>query len=304
MVRRIAFQWTLAALSLAGAASADTMNFTGNVENDFPLTAGNGVVAFVPHPQADGTPDPTYVSQDAWMTQQGLTTGWAVKDMRLDYDKSTDTLQVGVNFYGIAGDADGNGDPSAASSRMMAEGGVDTASLGGHKSVTVGFDFNGNGTPQVVAGVPADKTEAGPGIDGFTVASYKPGTNGLQNSYGAALANNLGNLAFDPSAAHPDFEFTVKNFSQVAGDALTKGFTVSAYAGSPDDVVAGEDTFRHAVTLPQAQTAPGTVVPNPPTGPETQFGGPVVPEPATVVAWSSAIVGGMLFRLRRRRART
>ena len=302
MVRRIAFQWTLAALALAGAgtASADTINFTGNVANDFPLTAGNGVVSFVPHPLADGSPDPHYVSQDAWMTQQGLTTGWAVKDVRLDYDKATDTLMVGVNFFGVAGDADGNGNPGVASSQMTAEGGVDTPNLGGHKSITLGFDFTGSGTPQVVAGVPADKSEAGSGLDGFTVANYKPGSNGLQNSYGTTLANNLGGLAFDPSAAHPGFEFTIKNFSQLAGASLTKGFTLSAYAGSPDDVVAGEDTFRHAVTLPQAQTAtPGETPPNI----VTQFSGPVVPEPTTVLAWSTVLAGGLLARLRRHRAR-
>ena len=44
------------------------------------------------------------------MTQAGLINGYVMKDIRLSYDAKTDTLAVGVNFYGIAGNTDGSPD--------------------------------------------------------------------------------------------------------------------------------------------------------------------------------------------------
>ena len=287
MVRRSVFRWTLAALALVAArpATADPITFTGNVDSDFKLSPGTGVVNFVPHPLADGSPNPHAVPQDAWMTNQGLINGWEVKDVRLQYDKATDTLSVGLNTWSVAGDASGTGNPTATPPQMKAEGGKNEAHLGGDKSITVGFSFNNSSTPSVLAGVPSNKAEAGPGIDGFTVASYRATNMGIQNSYGPTLTSNLGGLAFDPSAAHPGFEFTVKNFSKIPGNDLTKGFTLSVYAGSPEDVVAGEDSFSRQITLPSPERAH-------------------VPEPATLLAWTTVLAGGAAIRNRRRLARS
>lgn len=284
MVRRKLFRWALAAAAMLGArpAWADPIQFTGDVEKDFVVAPGNGVTRLVDSPLPDGSPDPNHVPQAAWMTSQGLTTGWSMKDVRLKYDKATDTMAVGVNFFGVAGDADGNGDPGVADSRMQAVGGQDPAHLGGRKSITVGFDLNNSGTPQIVAGVSADKSKAGPGLDGFTVATFKDTGMGLAYNYGTTLANNLGGLAFDPSKAQPDFEFSIKNFSTLPGFDAAKGFNLSVFAGSPDDVVAGEDAFsnRH-VSIPAAQTVS-------------------TPEPATLLAWA-AVAGFAGLRARRRR---
>ena len=46
------------------------------------------------------------------MTEAGLVNGYVMKDIRLSYDKKSDTLAVGVNFYGIAGNTDGSPDGS------------------------------------------------------------------------------------------------------------------------------------------------------------------------------------------------
>ena len=286
MIRRSVFRWTLAALALVAArsASADPITFTGNVDSDFKLAPGTGVSSFVPHPLADGSPNPHAVPQDAWMTNQGLINGWQVKDVRLQYDKATDTLSVGLNTWSVAGDAAGEGNPGVAPSQMATEGGKNEPHLGGYKSITVGFSFSNSTTPDILAGVPSNKTEAGPGIDGFNVAAYKPTNMGVQNSYGATLTNNLGGLAFDPSKAHPGFEFTIKNFSKIPGNDLTKGFTMSVYAGSPEDVVAGEDSFSRHITLPQPEKVH-------------------TPEPATLLAWSTVLAAGAVVRHRRRRGR-
>jgi len=228
---------------------------------------------------------PNQVAQDTWITQQGWVNGWVIKDMRFSYNQATDAMQVGVNFYSIAGSSDGNpaGRPDP---RTIAEGGSDPANLGGRKSITVEFAPNSPtnnaqpGTPLIVAGVPQNKmTVQGTGTDGFTVATFKD-NGALQANYGTQINSAMGNLAFDPSPAHPDFEFTIKHWSQFSTLAGSGGFWVSGFAGSPDDVVAGESKI------------PWFHVPAP--------GQQTIPEPTTVLSWA-VMAGGAAWALRRSR---
>ena len=48
----------------------------------------------------------------------------------------------------------------------------------------------------MIAGIASDKTLAGTGIDGFTVAKFNSSSNLLQNSFGSAITGVTGNLAF------------------------------------------------------------------------------------------------------------
>ncbi len=270
------------ALSLVGAAgsvaSASPITFTGNVAADMP-SPSKGVYV-----QA-GT-SPAAVAQADFITQAGWITGWNIKDIRFFYDKSSDTLQVGINTYSIAGNSTGNGTPGIPDPRQTAVGGVDPAHIGGQGSISVAFAGNGSsdkvsGMPVIIAGVPADKSHSGPGIDGFTVSSYAPSNSGIAYSYGSNLPTHQGSLAFDPSAAHPNFEFSVTNFSKIPGLDPTTGFWIQAFAGSPNDVIAGEDTIGwvHIPALAAQQ----------------------VPEPTTIAAWTLLVGAGALARRRLRR---
>jgi hypothetical protein len=291
MLRRYVFGPTLATLALLAArpVSADAIQFTGNVERDFAISPGNGVVPVVdnPNPAPGGPSDPKDVAQAPWMTQQGWTSGWNIKDLRLAYDDRSDTLFVGVNFFGIAGDADGNGNAGGADPRTSAAGGIDLPHLGGRESISVGLDLRNRSVPgvrsfDVVAGIPGDKTRAGPGINGFTVASYNNSNAGLAFSYGQTLTNHVGALAFDPDAEHPHFEFTVANFSKLNGFDPEEGFNIGVFAGTPDDVVAGEDQIPLThITFPKDDS-------------------PQVPEPATLLSWT-VLSGAAAWRLRSRR---
>jgi hypothetical protein len=285
MVRRSAFRWILAAAALFGlgvrSAPAAAINFTGFVANDFNPSDKSVVVIPV-------DPDPTNrIFQLSEMTQKGIINGYAIKDMRLSYDSKTDNLYVGLNTYSIAGTAIGNGGPEIAN-LITQKGGVDPAHIGGRKSITVGFaginpaDQSQPGAVVAVAGVPQDKSTGGPGIDGFTVAKFKGmATQGIQNNYGQTLTNNLGALAFDPSAAHPGFEFTIKNFSKISPSLdPTRGFWVQAYAGSPEDNPIGEESTSFFNV--------------PAFSPEK-----VVPEPTTWLAWT-LVAGAAAVRVRRR----
>ncbi|MBX6313998.1 MAG: PEP-CTERM sorting domain-containing protein [Isosphaeraceae bacterium] len=294
MVRRNVIRWTLLALAVLGArtATADPIQtqWTGDVEKDLP--PGDGTMIIPNVVKFDPGNGAYHVTQTTLMNQEGRVSGWAIKDLRTHYDPASDTLLVGVNFYGIAGDADGNGIPGATDPRDH-EAGMEIPHLGGHQAIFVKLDYQdaNGGSHAIVAGVPRDKVNyAGPGTDGFNVAQVddqfanKPISNMIP--WSKPLPNNRGDLLFDPSALHPDFEFTIKNFTQLPNFDPSKGFKISADAGSDLDGVIGEDTFKGNVG--------GEFIPGPGVPP-----GPTVPEPATLLSWSA--VAAAAFGIWRRR---
>jgi hypothetical protein len=312
MVRHSVFRWPMALLALGWAwpAAAGTITTasaptgaavspifaTGNAEVDLPSTSSS--VTVVPGQKMND------VAQPQWMTQAGLINGYVMKDIRLSYNAKTDTLAVGVNFYGIAGDTDGSPDGST-NPKTTAAGGSNPPHIGGDKSISIGFApvtaAGASADPIVVAGVPAHKTSSPAGtLDSFNVATvndplYK--TSGLAQAYGTSLTNNLGALAYDPSQAHPDFEFTIKNFSKIPGlNALTNGFYISAYAGTGTTIIIGKSAIASTLVGSPLQQPQNLDNPPPPITPPT----PVrTPEPTTILAWG-LVAGGAGWRVRRR----
>src|SRR5208337_1493920 len=211
-------------------------------------------------------------------------------------NSSTGTLYVGINNWAnasgqIAPFGQSNGDPSGTPTPY------DPARLGygtpsSDKSIALVFapvnpaNPSVPGTPVVIAGVPADKTKNGPGTDGFTVSSldYSRASGTLGYLFGKNLLQNQGNLAFDPTSAHPQLEFTIKNFNQLIDPS--KGFWIEGFAGSAEDRYVGTTNLAWT-QVPQlsAQQIPST------------------PEPSTWLMWSLAASGMVLWRLRRRRNR-
>ncbi len=313
MVRHSVQRWIVAAAALAWACpvsagpivssntSPESMTgtavsplfVTGNVEKDLPARSES--VTVVPGRSIDS------VAQPKWMTDAGLINGYVMKDIRLSYDQKSDTLAVGVNYYGIAGNTDGSRDGST-SPQTIAMGGSNPPHLGGDKSITVAFtpvtEKGINAAPLVVAGVPAIKSVAPAGTtDHFDVATFQNSPGGLGRSYGPTLTANLGNLAYDPSQAHPGFEFTIKNFSKIPGlNALTKGFYIQAYTGTGTTTIVGKSMIYNTfvgtpLKGPQKIVGPTDITPPTP--------GTTVPEPATILAWG-LVAGGSAWRVRRR----
>ena len=283
--------------AVSGGASVSPLFQTGDVEKDMP-SSSTSVTTIAGHPF-------NYTYQPQWMTDANLINGYAMKDIRLSYDKATDTLAVGVNFYGVAGNTDGS--PDGQTNPMTIQNhGSNPANFGADKSVAIAFTpvtaaGQPASSPLIIAGVPAVKNGTTTTTDHFTVAAYQASTGGLAHSFGQTLANNVGDLAYNPSSAHPDFEFTVKNFSKIPGlNALTNGFYLSAFSGSQETVIVGKSnlasTFVKPPALSEGNLNPNPVV-NPPPVPVQQP--PAVPEPTTVLAWG-LIVGGAAWRFRRR----
>jgi hypothetical protein len=273
-----------ACLALAAGgrtATAGGITFaTGNVETDMPSSAPD-VTTIVNHPYP-GTQisNPNTVYQPQWMTDAGLINGWVIKDMRVSYDQANDRLYVGVNFFGVAGDPSGQGFLGPATDPRF--GGQEHAHLGlfshSDESITVGLDLTNSGKPTIVAGIAADKSIVGPGTDGFTVNWAKDASAGLSGAYGASLNSHNGNLAFEPSKDHPDFEFSISGVSKIPGFDINNGLGLTAFAGASDDIDIGEDAV-----------------------PYTHFALEQIPEPATVLAWSLVAAGAAVHGAARRR---
>jgi hypothetical protein len=287
MVPRRLYPWSLAFLVLAGlqpaASTAAPIQFTGNVTNDFnPANNVNTVVTPV-------SSNPLSIGQSSWITNQGWVSGWSIQDIRTNYDSTSDTLYVGFNNFkntsgGIAPLGQANGDPSGTATPY------DPAHLGGDKAVALAIAAYNPVSPAqpggavAVAGIPADKTTAGTGTDGFTVAQYNTAnaSNGLAYQFGKTISQTAGSyLAYDPSPAHPQLEFAIKNFSKIPGLDPTKGFWISAYAGSSLDGVAGEAYLSWSKVPANAEQN--------------------IPEPTAWLAWT-LVTGAAAWRLRKRRA--
>jgi hypothetical protein len=295
MVSRIVLRWSLIVVALLGAQTvvAAPITFTGNVANDFNPQTNPSVVVITDSTHQN---DPIHIAQPSWMTESGLVSGWNIQDLRLNYNAATDTMYVGVNTYGVAGNVDGNGTPGIPDPRLTAAGGTDPANFGGDKSMAVGFapltgTYNPTAlpTPVIVAGISGNKAQAGTGLDGFNVATYAPsgasgtGNHDLVTSFGTTLAAGMGNLAFDPSLQHPGFEFTITNFSKITGINPATGMVVSVQDGSVDSIITGKDELVGAVQ-------PGT---------EAQQ----IPEPTTWMVWAG-MAGGLAWMRYRRSRRT
>jgi hypothetical protein len=292
MVKRCLFL-SLAFLVMAGTrtAFADPITFTGNVQQDFSSQNTMGNLNTSPVTVMNS---PLDLGEAAFIPANGWVSGWAVNNIQMSYNSSNDTLYVGLagfknasGQYSTFGDADGNGNPGAASTQMTKMGGIDSPNMGGDKAVAIAFaPYNSTnpaipGTPSLIAGIPSDKSLAGSGIDGFKVSQFSGSTNLLQNAFGSPISGVSGNLAFNPSASHPELEFSISNLSK-SGINPTQGFWIEMYAGSGQDVVAGEAGLVWTYV--------------PPFEPQQ------IPEPTTLLVWAG-LAGGLAWRrIRSRRA--
>ena len=244
----------LLALALVGCApsQAQVITFTGDVVADF------GPAKLVADPGGLDVTMPVGMAAPAC--------GWEVEHVAFSHDHVTDVLYVGIDVAGIAGDADGDGDPASTSAALAATGGIDQPHFGGGECFALALDLDGDGAFDVMAGI-----APGADISGFRVTEYLdqpapgvdhgPGTELLAH-FGPTLSAHVGTIA-SPDASAPDLEFTIVNFSQLmvshglgaSGGPL--GFEV--FLGSVDDMGVGEDQ----VMAEQAIVVVGPCFPQP-----------------------------------------
>src|SRR5262249_51139281 len=151
---------------------------------------------------------------------------WDISQLKLQYDRLTDTMYIGIDFVSIAGDADNDGDPGTTSAALSCRGGIDFPNLGDSESIDIALDTNLDGLRDVIVGVSGLVD-----VSGFAIANYVE-PNIPPFAYGAPLANPVS--LFGPiDAAHPDFEITIGNFSTLPN------------LGAPDPI---NGTFKFAIS--------------------------------------------------------
>ena len=198
------------------------------------VTAASGVVVVTD--ARDGAIPP--------QAPEGFETGWDIQDLQFTYDAEADELLVVFRSFGVIGDPEGNGDPSAWAPEWDAAGlpGVDEPNLGGLEHAVVTFDLDQDGQGDLIAGVPQ-----GADISAFSINSLTPGFDPVPFigfAFGAPLPNNTGTIpTAAPDANNPDISFTITNFSTVVAGDDSLNFGVNAFLGSGSDGNIGEDTL-------------------------------------------------------------
>ena len=185
-------------------------------------------------------------------------------------------LYIGINCFGICGDADGNGDPSDSAAALTARGGVDLPNFRNSEAALIALDFGapGKGLPDgemdVILGYPpgaSDNSErfpcntAGDVFDTSCFGLYVYGAPGL-DSINTKVRYVAGSPVvtqkvtdYNPAlnAAKPDIEWSIDGLNGLltaldAQTVVTSGakpwkFNAAAFMGSFQDDGIGEDFF-------------------------------------------------------------
>ena len=219
-----------------------SVGFSGVVATDFPASMQPGVVvlpnnASVKHP----TIPPT-------ISSLVKVSGLDISGIRLTYQSSDDSLSIGLEQPDnqktgqpvIAGDTDNNLNSGTVAADVLAiePSFIDFPDLGGSETMGAFLDLNGDGVPDIVAGISNNGTSKLYQVADAVVNPLAP--NAIPQ-FGTELPANTGNVYLVNDPAHGAFEFSINHFSElyqsITGKALTpeSTFSVGAFGSSNDD---------------------------------------------------------------------
>jgi len=72
----------------------------------------------------------------------GTISGWDMRSIYFQYDDIKDVLLIGIDCFGICGDADGDGDAGRTSATLQMIGGLDLPNLAQSESFVIAIDLN------------------------------------------------------------------------------------------------------------------------------------------------------------------
>jgi hypothetical protein len=253
---------------LAFGPSAFALAYTGDVSADF------SAVSYVQDL------DPLGDVGLAGNAPPGTISGWDVERAVFNLDLAADQLNVGLEFYGIAGDADGDGGQGTTSLWLAANGGIDLPGLASTESICIAFDFDQDGGWDVVAG--------NSGYDALHQVCVHTGFSIHPFAFGAPLPAHQGPIVWIGTAAAPDYELTLNNFSALATIvANSTCFDYAVFAGSYQDDGVGEDAMLGTVCI----TDDGNVEAQMPAGIDLLAAHPNPFNPATTLELNLAATG-------------
>lgn len=253
--------------------------FTGNAAADF---NGPDVIKINDLEGDVGMPSPDFPAS--------ARSGWDMRAVYLAYDQASDTMYVGIDCIVICGDADGDGDPNRTGpilGKPVNQGGLggeDVADFGPGESFGLLIDTNNDisgttGSFEVVIGVKNSDSLAQLGAYAYT---GNIGEQLLDQTWGTKLPNKV-TLSTPPSAAAPDLEFAIADFSKLPGFPVGKpiqSYKVQMGMGSIVDDGIGED-------YAPGQDQPIEITPTP-TPPMTETPTVVMTDTPTVAPTTTA----------------
>jgi len=214
------------------------------VESDF---SGAGV--FVANDYLGGIP-----ATDVGIPPQisGNLSGWDMS--RVYFYTNINQLFIGIDYFGIAGDADGDGMQDSIVPALAMIGAQDVPDMAGNESLAVQMDLNQDGVFDIVAGVPGGDPAGGmlgcPNFDlndCFGVYNY---VSALPAFSFLSLTGNASSLSSLPSPDTPDIEFRIDGWNTLAGwdnvppdTCQIYEFDIQIYSGSFLDGGIGEDAI-------------------------------------------------------------
>ena len=123
--------------------------FTGNAQT----------IVFTGDAEADFSVEGVFVLEDAGFLDVGTPPEWPFPHSGWDMKKAyfftnLNQLHIGIEYFGIAGDADGDGDPNNSSPELISRGGQDLPNLANSESIAVAIDLDQDGIfDMIVAGL-------------------------------------------------------------------------------------------------------------------------------------------------------
>lgn len=227
---------------------SSSIQFTGDARNDF-----SQVLSQVFHDMGNNIQDNpdlidleiTDVYSPLKIEDVQIRSGWDVRSVFYWYEGKLDTLHIGIDCYGICGDADGDGDADVASDGLKDIEGDDSAGLKDGEYFALLIDTRNYGAysrtmvpnfqPKLVIGTPelleveeSDDMVGGLGYDGFNIYHFDSITYQSNESHMDAIVNfsrplnehdnPIFNLV-DPMLRETsgDIEFSIKNISLIPG---------------------------------------------------------------------------------------
>ncbi len=211
--------------------------FTGDVPTDFAATPVSQIIA-------DGLDIPM---------PDGLISGWDINNVYVSYSDTEDLLQIGMDFFGIAGDVDGDGIDGHSADWLIAHNGQDAPYLGGAESISIIFDFDQDLTYDLIAGVPMIVDASGYVVADFIGPDYMQSI-----GFGPSMPYYDGGHFYAPVTETPDFELSIAHFSELdekLDDSYCFNFRIVAGAGGGFDNGIGEDIVFGTLCIEDKEVA-------------------------------------------------
>jgi hypothetical protein len=207
--------------------AAFAVTFTGDVAADFAVA---GSVTVLDSHDDVGLPS---------NAPAGTISGWDLDYAAFVLDRAAGELHIGLDFRGLAGDADGDDLDGVTTLWLAANGGLDLPTLNMSESICIAFDFDMDGTYDVITGMG--------GLDGTYRVSAFTGTPILPAfGFGPLIPHDGGHFYGS------DLEMTLNNMGVLANldPTVELCFRFLFFAGSFQDDGIGEDLLLGEVCLP------------------------------------------------------